>query len=155
MPRRRPCPSAGSPHAPPRSPREAPPRAESDAARRSLAQRLGQGFADRLPFSGETATNNFPMQGDTAGRSHTGAYGFAEPLDILSRGAAVIDQKIAMHLRHLGAADTQATTARLVDQLPSTRTRRVLECRTTGALADRLVGLARVGNLCHRLQDVW
>src|SRR6185295_16700958 len=128
MPPRRSCPSASSPRARPRSPRGAWPRAESDAPRRSLTERLDQGFADRLALAGEPAANDFPMQGDPARRFHTRAYGLPEPLDILSRGAAIIDEKIAMQFRHLGATDAQATAARLVDQLPGARSRRVFEC---------------------------
>ena len=69
-------------------------------------------------------------------------------------GIAVVDQEVAVHLGHLGAADAQAATARGVDQLPGAGARRVLEGGAAGALLDRLVGLAIVGDLVHLLQDL-
>ena len=58
-----------------------------------------------------------------------------------------------MHLGDLGAADAQAAAAGLVDQLPGAVAGRVLERRAAGALADRLVLLAIVGDLVHLLED--
>ena len=62
---------------------------------------------------------------------------------------AGVDQEIAVHLRHLRAADTQAAAAGGVDQLPGAVAGRILEGRSAGLFADRLRGLAVVLYLVH------
>ena len=79
------------------------------------------------------------------------AHRLAQALDVLAGGVAVVDQEVAVHLGHLGAADAKAAAAGGVDQLPGAGARRVLEGGAAGALLDRLVGLAVLGDLVHLL----
>ena len=60
-----------------------------------------------------------------------------------------VDQKIAVHFRHLRTADAQAPAARRVDQLPGAVTGRILEGRSSRLFADRLCGLAMVLYFVH------
>src|ERR1700675_542906 len=60
-----------------------------------------------------------------------------------------VDQEIAVHLRHLGAADTQTPAAGGVYQLPGTVPGRILEGRAAGLFADRLRGFTMVLHLVH------
>src|SRR5262249_13570186 len=69
-------------------------------------------------------------------------------------GAAEIDQKIAVHLRHLRIADFQAAAAGGIDELPRFVTRRVLEGRAAGAALDRLGRFARLGDFLHLRGDL-
>src|SRR4029453_4476513 len=69
----------------------------------------------------------------------------AQRLDVAGAGAAEIDQKIAVHLRHLRIADLQPAAAGSIDELPRFVTGRVLEGRAARAALDRLGGLARFG----------
>jgi len=64
---------------------------------------------------------------------HAPSHLFAQRLDIGRRCVADIDEEIAMQMRHLRAADDQATTARRVDELPGLVTIGVLEGRTASA----------------------
>ena len=60
-----------------------------------------------------------------------------------ARGAAEIDQKIAVHFRDLGVALAQAAAAGGIDELPGFVARRIFERRAAGAAFDRLRRLAR------------
>src|SRR2546423_15169949 len=60
-----------------------------------------------------------------------------------------VDQEIAVHFRHLRAADAQTAAARGLDQLPGAMVRRILEGRATGLFADRLRVFAVVLHLVH------
>src|SRR5258707_271242 len=70
------------------------------------------------------------------------AHGFAEGFDIMAGRRPGVDQEIAVHLRHLGAADAQAAAAGGVDQLPGAVAGRILEGRSPRFFANRLRGLA-------------
>ena len=59
-----------------------------------------------------------------------------------------------MHLGDLRAADAEPATACFVDEAPGAGPRRVLERRAAGALLDRLVALAVVGDLLHLADDL-
>src|SRR5215472_14324709 len=77
----------------------------------------------------------------------------AQRLDVGGGGTAKIDQKIAVHLRHLRAPDFEAAAAGGIDELPRFVTGRVLEGRAAGAALDRLGCLARFGDLLHLCGD--
>src|SRR5215468_9154312 len=77
----------------------------------------------------------------------------AQRLDVGGGGTAEIDQKIAVHLRHLRAPDFEAAAAGGIDELPRFVTGRVLEGRAAGAALDRLGCLARFGDLLHLCGD--
>ena len=62
---------------------------------------------------------------------------------------AGIDQEIAVHFRHLGAADAQAAAAGGIDQLPGAVAGRILEGGAAGLFADWLRGLAMGLHLLH------
>ena len=64
-----------------------------------------------------------------------------------------VDQEIAVHFRHLRAADAQAAAAGGVDQLPGAVAGRILEGRAAGLFADRLRGFAVVLHLVHPRPD--
>ena len=55
-----------------------------------------------------------------------------------SRGATLIDEKIAVQLGHLRRPDGKSPQARLVDELPGFVAGRVLERRSPGTALDRL-----------------
>ena len=64
-------------------------------------------------------------------------------------GVAGVDEEIAVHFRHLRAADAQAAAAGGIDQFPGAVAGRVLEGRAAGLFADRLRGLAMGLHLVH------
>src|ERR1700733_8868105 len=61
---------------------------------------------------------DLPIEIDTGDVAHARAHGLAECLDVGRAGAALVDQEVAMQLRHLGGTDRQATAAGGVDELP-------------------------------------
>src|SRR6267378_3420840 len=77
------------------------------------------------------------------------AHGFAQRFDIMAGRSTGVDQEVAVHLRHLRAADAQAPAAGGVDQLPRAVIRRVLEGRAAGLFANWLSGFAMVLHLVH------
>src|SRR5581483_12262641 len=105
---------------------------------RSSCQHLYELFTRRMAGRRHAEADDLPLQGHAARLAHARAHGLPQPLDVLGRGVAVVDEEVAVHLRHLGAADAKAAAAGLVDQLPGARARRVLEGRAAGALADGL-----------------
>ena len=70
------------------------------------------------------------------------------------RRVAVVDEEIAVHLRHMRAAHAQAPAARRVDQLPGAVAGRVLEGRSAGAAFDGLVGFPVLGHIAHGRFDL-
>src|SRR5262245_9753808 len=68
-------------------------------------------------------------------RLHPLAHRLAQHLDVRRAGTAEIDEKIAMELRYLRAADGQATAAGVIDQLPRAVARWILESRAAGPVA--------------------
>src|SRR5882672_3624633 len=81
------------------------------------------------------------------------AHGFAQRFNIVAGRGTGVDQEVAMHLRHLRAADAQAPAARGVDQLPGAVTWRILEGRAAGLFANWLSGFAVVLHLVHARAD--
>src|SRR6266851_9607472 len=77
----------------------------------------------------------------------------AERLDVGRAGATLVDEEIAMQVRHLGGAHRQSAAAGGVDELPCLATRRILEGRAAGAALDRLGRLAAFGDLVHLGSD--
>src|SRR4029079_14759926 len=77
-----------------------------------------------------------------------------ECVDVGAGGIALVDEEVAMHLRDLGIADAQATTAGGIDQLPGLLAGRILEGRAAGAALDRLHFLAIGGDAVHLGEDV-
>src|SRR6266487_206634 len=77
------------------------------------------------------------------------AHGFAQRFNIMAGRSAGVDEEVAMHLRHLRAADAQAPAAGGVDQLPRAVTWRILEGRAAGLFANGLSGFAVVLHLVH------
>src|SRR6478736_3253973 len=75
---------------------------------------------------------------DTGMIEHAPTHGLTQRLDVARGCAAQVDQKVAVHRRHLRAADHKTTTTGRVDQLPSLLAWRILEGRSTGAALDRL-----------------
>src|SRR5882672_11801778 len=75
---------------------------------------------------------DLPLELDARALLDALAHGLAQHLDVGGGGAPKIDEKIAVHLRHLGIADLEAATAGGVDQLPGFMTLRVLEGRAAG-----------------------
>src|SRR3954468_13474932 len=74
----------------------------------------------------------------------------------MAGGAAGVDQKIAMYLRDLGAANAQAAATGGIDQFPGAVAGRILEGRAAGLFADRLRGFAVVLHLVHpRADRLW
>src|SRR5262245_15189922 len=92
---------------------------------------------------------DLPFELDAGILFHARPHRLAQGLDVGGGGAAEIDQEVAVHLRHLGAADREAAAAGGVDDLPGLVAGRVLEGRAAGAALDRLGGLARLGDLVH------
>src|SRR5436305_13603375 len=60
----------------------------------------------------------------------------------MTAGVTGVDQEIAVHFRHLRAADAQASAAGRIDELPGAISRPILEGRAAGLFADRLRGIA-------------
>src|SRR5262245_4436484 len=85
---------------------------------------------------------DLPFELDPALCLHPRAHRLAKPFEVRAAGVPLVDEKIAVHLRHLGVADAQSPAPRLIDQLPGLASRRVLEGRTAGAALDRLHLLA-------------
>src|SRR5262249_36474226 len=73
----------------------------------------------------------------------------AQGLDVGSGGTAEVNQKIAVHRRHLGIPNFEATAPGGIDELPRLVTGRVLESRAAGAALDWLGRLARFRDLLH------
>ncbi len=70
------------------------------------------------------------------------------------RSVAIVDQEVAVHFRHLGAADAKAPAPGRVDQLPGAGAGRVLERGAARALLHRLIGLAVLGDFAHLFLDL-
>src|SRR6476619_1668100 len=79
---------------------------------------LHQSFTYHMAALRQALADDLPLQGHAAGLANASAHSLAQPLDVLGRGVAVVDQEVAVHLRHLGAADAETAAAGLVDQLP-------------------------------------
>src|SRR6185437_3213368 len=92
---------------------------------------------------------DFPLQLDSARFLDPLAHRLTQHLDIMGGGISGIDQEIAVHFRHLRAAQPQAAAAGGIDQLPRAVSVRILEGRSAGLLADRLGGLAVVLHFGH------
>src|SRR6266545_251878 len=92
---------------------------------------------------------DLPLELDTGSLPHARPHRLAQSLDVGSGGAAQIDQKVAVHFRHLGVADLEPAAAGGIDDLPGLVAGRVLEGRAAGAALDRLGGLARLRDLVH------
>src|SRR5262249_13619307 len=73
----------------------------------------------------------------------------AQDLDVGSGGTAEVDQKIAVHRRHLRIRNLKATAPGGIDESPRLVTGRVLESRAAGAALNRLGCLARFRDLLH------
>src|SRR3569833_1244495 len=101
----------------------------------------------------DTDAHDLPLQLDSRRRLDPLAHALTECFYIMGGGVAGIDQEVAMHLGHLGAADCQAAAARRIDQLPGAVARRVLKGRDAGHLANRLRGLAMRLLLGHARPD--
>src|SRR5215216_5960069 len=81
---------------------------------------------------------DLPLELDAGGFAYPRAHGLAKRLDVGGAGAAAVDQKIAVQLRHLRVADDEAAAAGGVDQLPGLLAGRILESRAAGPALDRL-----------------
>src|SRR6266550_442593 len=92
---------------------------------------------------------DLPLEIDAGMLLDAPAHRLAQRFDISGGGAAEIDEKIAVHLRHLRVAHLQAAAARRVDELPGFMAGRVLERRAAGAAFDRLGCFARFGDFVH------
>src|ERR1700722_3673246 len=88
---------------------------------------------------------DFPLERNAARLENPAPDLLAERFEIGGGRVPKIGQKITVHRRHLSAADLQTPASGLVDQFPGLQSRRILECRAAGLLADRLRGLARPG----------
>src|SRR5262249_39619753 len=73
----------------------------------------------------------------------------AQDLDVGSGGTAEVDQKIAVHRRHLRIPNLKATAPGGIDESPRLVTGRVLESRAAGAALNWLGCLARFRDLLH------
>src|SRR5689334_2764449 len=96
---------------------------------------------------------DLPLEYNARVFAHTAADFLAEIFDIGRGGVAAVDQEIAVHLRHLRAADDEATAARSIDDFPRAVAGRILERRAAGLLADRLRGFAVRGYFGHARGD--
>src|SRR5262249_36364628 len=85
---------------------------------------------------------DLPVELDARRLLHALAHRLAQGLDVGGGGGAEIDQEVAMHLRHLGAAELEPTAAGSVDEPPGLLPRRIPEGRAAGAALDRLRRLA-------------
>src|SRR5262245_59975525 len=81
---------------------------------------------------------DFPMQLYTGIRLHSLAHGFAQRFNVMAGGVTGVDQEVAVHFRHLRAADAQAPAAGSIDQLPGAVAGRVLERGAAGLFTNRL-----------------
>src|SRR5882672_11067929 len=81
---------------------------------------------------------DLPFEIDAGILLHARPHRLAERLDIGRAGATLVDEEVAMQLRHLGGTHRQAAAARSVDELPRLAVGRILERRATGAALDRL-----------------
>src|SRR4051812_13891686 len=77
------------------------------------------------------------------------AHGFAQSFNVMARGVTGVDKEVAVHFRHLRAADLEAPAAGGIDQLPGAVARRVLEGGATGLFTNRLSRFAVGLNLVH------
>src|SRR5271169_2759360 len=102
--------------------------------------------AERSGPCGDADALDLPFKRNPARLQHPAPDLLAERFEIGGGRLAAIDEKIAVHGRNLGVAEAQAAAARLVDQLPGLQSRRVLERRAAGLLADRLRGFAGAGD---------
>src|SRR4051794_1707219 len=64
-------------------------------------------IAPEWQLSGIPDPLDFPVKLDTRIFLHPGAHGFSERLDVMRGRVSGVDQKIAMHLRHLRTAKAQ------------------------------------------------
>ena len=70
---------------------------------------------------------DLPFELDAGMFEHARAHGLAQIFEVVAGGGTGVDHEIAVHRRHLRAADHQAAPARLVDLLPGRRALGVLE----------------------------
>src|SRR5215470_10292684 len=119
----------------------------------SFKQPRGSGFAlTRAPerrLHGNADPLDFPMQLYTGIRQDPLAHGFAQRFNVMAGGVTGVDQEVAVHFRHLGAADAQAPAAGGINQLPGAVAGRVLEGGAAGLFTNRLSCLAVVLNFVH------
>src|SRR5215471_21800677 len=92
---------------------------------------------------------DLPLEIDAGMLLDAPAHRLSQRFDVGGAGAAEIDEKIAVHLRHLRVAHLQAAAARRVDELPGFVTGGILEGRAAGAALDRLGCLARFRDFVH------
>src|SRR5204863_2923761 len=109
---------------------------------------------ERRPVEGfclicHTDAFDLPFQLDAGMLFDAGTNGLTKVLDVGGSSAAKIDQKIAVQLRYLRAAQLEPAASRGIDKLPCLMPRRILECRAAGAALDRLRRLARLGDFLH------
>ena len=100
--RRRPCRKRGSPRAPPTS---------RPSARRHVVS-CGAAFHARARLSGDADALDLPFELDAGCLAHALAHGLAEFLDLRGRGAAFVDQEVAVQLGDLRRADRRSRAGR-------------------------------------------
>ena len=98
-------------------------------------------------------TADFPAQAWSAATADPLPYGFAKQLDVMRRGAAGVDQEIAVLFRDLCAANDHAAATGGVDFLPGLAVLRVGKGAAAGANAARLGISAAADNLFHASLD--
>src|SRR5262249_25059927 len=103
--------------------------------------------ASNLPRHADSL--DFPFEIDAGRFPDAHPHHFAEGLDVGRARTALVDEKIAMQLRHLGGAYRQPTAAGCLDKLPSLAAGRILDVRAAGAALDRLGRLAALRDLVH------
>src|ERR1700720_1279261 len=72
---------------------------------------------------------DLPFEIDAGRFPDTRAHHLAQCLDVGRAGAALVDEEVAMQLRHLGSPHRQSATTGGVDELPCLATGRILEGR--------------------------
>src|SRR4051812_9301348 len=110
----------------------------------SLSLWISRPFWER-PLRNSNAPD-FPFERNAGRPEHPPAHFLAQTFDVGGPGRAMVDQEIAVHLGHLGIADSQPAAPGRVDQLPGFLPRRVLEGRAARPGVDRLGRRARLGD---------
>ena len=100
-----------------------------------------------------TNAMDLPFERNAGRVVHAMADLFAQTFQVRRRGAAVVDQEIAVLLADLRAAAGQAAAAGGVNQLPSLHVRRIAERGAARARPHRLRGFAGGTDLRHARRD--
>ena len=90
----------------------------SDKNRGLRSEQLAQEFMNFVAGLEIADTLDLPLQPDAGMLKHPRAHGLSEIFKFVTGRGARIDHEVAMHGRHLRAADHQPAAAGLVDLLP-------------------------------------